>query len=130
MNILVVGCGNVGSYLASRLEEQGHDVSVIAQTISELNNLKDFSGFSVIGVPIDTDVLHSVGIENSDVVLAVTSNDNMNLMVSQMASEIYKIKQVVARVFDKSKQNVYAELNIQTMCTTDVSANVIIDMIK
>ena len=78
MNILIVGCGTVGAALADQLCARGHDVSIVdanAESFSRLS--QNFTGFTLTGVPIDSDVLRKAGIEGCDVVAAVTHNDNM-----------------------------------------------------
>ena len=64
MNILVVGCGKVGSRLASVLSRQGHDVSIVSNNEEEFDLLSsDFNGFTTHGVPIDQEILKKAGIE-------------------------------------------------------------------
>ena len=96
MNILIVGCGRVGRRLVHVLERLGHDVSVLdedAANLALLNELEPpFSGMAVAGVPIDGDVLRSAGIEACDAVAAVTKDDNINLMVAQIARELFGVK--------------------------------------
>ena len=67
MNILVIGCGKVGSQLASMLSEEGHDVSVVDRDAKNFEMLDDsFSGMTTVGVPIDQDVLKQAAEEYSD----------------------------------------------------------------
>ena len=88
MNIIVVGCGRVGSQLASYLDEVGHDVVVVDRDAENFEALSNrFHGFTVEGVPIDQDVLRRAGIENCDAVAAVSHNDNMNIMVHAMLTD-------------------------------------------
>lgn len=56
----------------------------------------DFSGYTISGVPIDQDVLKRAGIEGCDAILAMTEDDNVNIMVCQMAKEIFHTKTVLA----------------------------------
>ncbi|MEG0570900.1 MAG: NAD-binding protein, partial [Oscillospiraceae bacterium] len=105
MNIMVVGCGKVGSRLALALCEDGHDVSVVDRYESSFELLGSaFSGFTTIGVPIDQDVLKRAGIEDCDAVAAVSSDDNVNIMVSQLAHEIFKVPTVLARIYDPKRE--------------------------
>ena len=93
MNILVVGCGKVGSNLAGILSNQGHDVSVVDRNEEDFDLLpKDFDGFTTIGFPVDLDVLKKAGIESCDAVCAVTPNDNINIMTCEVAKEIFKVQ--------------------------------------
>ena len=90
MNILIVGCGKVGSMLASELDRMGHDVAVLDREEAHFTLLdSDFSGYTISGVPIDQDVLKRAGIEGCDAILAMTEDDNVNIMVCQMAKDIF-----------------------------------------
>ena len=90
MNILIIGCGRVGSELAELLDKRGHDVSVIDRRPENFDRLPgDFSGFTTTGVPIDQNVLRKAGIESCDAVCAVAQDDDLNIMAAQMAKEIF-----------------------------------------
>ena len=72
MNIIVVGCGKVGSMLASSLSREGHDVAVVDRVEENFSLLdSDFVGFTIPGVPIDQDVLKQAGIEGCDAICAM-----------------------------------------------------------
>ena len=111
MNILIIGCGRVGRRLVGVLERLGHDVSVVDAEAANLGLLREteppFSGMALAGVPIDGDVLRSAGIEDCDVVAAVTDDDNINLMAAQIAQKVFGVSHVIARVEDPSRKEVY-----------------------
>ena len=89
MNILVVGCGKVGSQLSNILSSMGHDTAVIDPDPASFERLSDdFRGYTVAGVPIDQTVLRRGGIEACDALAAVTEDDNTNVMVCQLARGI------------------------------------------
>lgn len=122
MNILVVGCGNVGAALCNSLSAQGHDVSVISETQEHFSNLSpDFSGYTTQGIAIDREVLKKAGIENVDALAAVTSNDNKNLMVIQLAKEFFHVPRVFARVTDPDKNAVFIGFGLKTVCPTNLT---------
>lgn len=124
MNILVIGCGRIGSSLAEELDKRGHDVSVIDQNPEKLEMLSaDFSGFTTIGIPIDLDVLKRAGITTCDVLYAVTDNDDINIMVSQIAHKTFKIGKIFARVADIRKGEVFEKLGINVLCPTRLTVN-------
>ena len=80
MNVLVIGSGRLGRYLASLLDQEGHDVAVIDENADNFRQLdKDFSGITVEGIPMDMEVLKEAGIENCDAVAAATPDDNLNI---------------------------------------------------
>lgn len=126
MNILVVGCGKVGSRLASVLSRQGHDVSVVAKEEESFTLLdSSFSGFTTHGVPIDQDVLKKAGIENCDALAAVTQDDNVNIMVSQLAREIFNVPKVLARIYDPRRGDVFSHFGLHTVCPTNLTVSAV-----
>ncbi len=124
MNILVVGCGNVGSALCTVLSAQGHDVSVISADKEQFSNLpSEFTGFTTLGVPIDQEILKKAGIENCEALAAVTSDDNTNLMVIQLAKEFFHVPRVFARVNDPKKNAVFTDFGLETICPTNTTVS-------
>lgn len=122
MNILVVGCGKVGARLAALLSSEGHDVSVVDKNDNAFEMLgKNFDGFKTCGIPIDQDVLRRAGIENCDAVAAVSSDDNINIMVSQLAHEIFHVPNVLARIYDPKRENVFSHFGLHTVCPTNLT---------
>lgn len=130
MNILVIGCGMIGSSLAEELDKQGHDVSVIDQNPEKLETLSaEFSGFTTVGVPIDIDVLKRAGITTCDVLFAVTGQDDMNIMASQLARQTFNVGRIYARVADIRKGEVFEKLGINVICPTKLTVNAACDAI-
>lgn len=126
MNIIVIGCGKVGSMLAGSLCRDGHDVVVVEKdekAFSLLDN--DFDGFTVVGVPIDHDTLRKAGIEGCDAVCAVSQDDNVNIMVCQMARTIFNVPIVLARTFDPRKQDVFRHFGLNTVCPTKLTVETV-----
>lgn len=124
MNILVIGCGMIGSSLAETLDSMGHDVSVIDRNPEKLETLSaDFNGFTTAGVPIDQEVLKRAGITTCDALFAVTSEDDMNIMVSQIARQTFNVKKIYARVVDIKKGEVFEKLGINVICPTKLTVN-------
>lgn len=123
MNILVVGCGELGSRVAIKLDEQGHEVSIIAEKQSDADTLVGFNGFITIGIAIDQDVLIKSGITDCDVVIVVTDSDNVNMMVSQMAKRIYNVNDVQARASEQSMISILKKLGIKMICPTEDSTD-------
>ena len=122
MNILVVGCGKVGSRLAGVLAREGHDVSIVDRFEESFDLLPDdFSGFKTSGIPIDQDVLRRAGIESCDALAAVSSDDNVNIMVSELAREIFHVKTVIARIYDPAREDVFSHFGLHTVCPTNLT---------
>lgn len=123
MNILIIGCGMVGSELAAELDMHGHDVSIVDKDGHFELLPDDFSGFTTTGVPIDQDVLKRAGIGSCDALCAVTDNDNVNIMVTQIASKVFGTPKVFARIRDISKGEIFESLGIHTVCPTRLVVN-------
>ena len=121
--IVVVGCGRLGSILASRLSSQGNSVVVIDPWESSFNNLSsEFSGFQITGDASELSVLRSAKADKADCLLAVTDKDNINLMVAQIAKNIFQVSTVLARVFDPAREKIYCNFGIATISPTQLSA--------
>ncbi len=126
MNIIVVGCGKVGSMLASSLSREGHDVAVVDRVEENFSLLdSDFVGFTIPGVPIDQDVLKQAGIEGCDAICAMTQDDNVNIMVCQLAKELFHVPIVLARTFDPRKRDTFRHFGINTVCPTRLTVETV-----
>ena len=123
MNILIAGCSQTGAKLAAELSREGHDVSVVDPSAAAQSLLPDdFTGYFTTGILIDEDVLRNAGIENCDAVAAVSDNDNINIMVSQIAKTIFHIGTVVASLQDPAREEKFGAL-ITTVCPTNIAAS-------
>jgi trk system potassium uptake protein TrkA len=121
--IVIVGCGRLGSHLASRLSHVGHAVVVIDANEATFNDLTaDFSGFRVEGDATQMAVLQEAKLNKADVLFATTHEDNVNLMVAQVARKVFHVPHVLARVFDPRREEIFAQLGIETICPTSVAA--------
>lgn len=131
MNILIIGCGKVGSMLANTLSNDGHDISIIDTNHDNFDNLdSDFSGFTTTGLPIDLDVLKEAGIKSCDILAAVSNDDNINIMVSQLAKEIFNIPKVISRINDPILKDVFSDFNINTISPTNLTVSSVLSVIN
>lgn len=130
MYIVIIGCGRIGGTLAQELSNEGHDVVVIDKEKSRLDALgSGFNGTRLRGVEFDHDILMEAGIEQAEVFLAMTPDDNINLMASQVALRLLGVKRVIARVCDPQKQFLYDQLGIETICPTSSASQATKEMI-
>lgn len=121
--VVIVGCGRLGSILANRLSSQGSSIVVIDRDDAAFEALStEFSGFRVTGDAAELSVLRQAKIDQADYLLATTRRDNVNLMVAQVAKEIFGVSHVFARVFDPSREQIYNQFGIETICPTKLSA--------
>lgn len=130
MNILIVGCGKVGSCLANYLSQLGHDVSIVDRFEENFDMLDNqFSGLVVKGVPIDQDVLKRAGIQGCDALAALSNDDNMNIMVSQVAREIFHVPRVIARIYDPQRKDIFSHFGLKTICPTNITVEAVYSML-
>ena len=124
MNILVIGCDQVGASLIRDLERIGHDISLIERDPEQLKRLDAFDdyrfgGTALVGDPTDPDVLRRGGVENCDAVAAVSEDDSVNLMAAQIAKSIFRRETVICRVSDPHLQVLYHKgYELETVCPT------------
>ena len=130
MRYVIVGCGRVGSALAKLLDSDGHEVIVVDENAAAFKRLgPKFKGHEVVGTGIDYDVLKRAGAASADGFVAVTNGDNRNIMAALIAQRMFKIKRIVARIYDPPRGQMYRELGVQTVCPTTVGAKLIRDVL-
>jgi trk system potassium uptake protein len=118
VHIVILGCGRVGALLAHRLDELGHSVAVVDQDPTSFRKLgPEFSGQTVTGVGFDRQTLETAGIARAHAFAAVSSGDNSNILAARVARETYGVEQVVARIYDPRRAEVYQRLGIPTVAT-------------
>lgn len=128
MRIVIVGCGRVGSALAKLLDADGHEVIVVDENPSAFKRLgQKFRGHVVVGTGIDYDVLKNAGAATADGFVAVTDGDNRNIMAALIAQRMFKIKRIVARIYDPPRGQMYRQLGVETVCPTTFGAKLIRD---
>jgi len=127
--VLIVGCGRVGSTIATTMLAEGHEVSVLdedAEAIALLDRGQPLSweergGRFTEGTALEIDALEAAGIGQADAFVASTDGDNTNLVIAQIAQRRYKVERVVVRVLDPARARWYAEQGLQTICPTQTA---------
>lgn len=124
MHIVIMGCGRVGSTLAHILEDLGHSVAIIDQSSEAFRRLRaGFRGRRVTGFGFERDVLIEAGIEHAGAFAAVSSGDNSNIISARVARETFGVENVVARIYDPRRAEVYQRLGIPTVATVRWTAD-------
>jgi trk system potassium uptake protein TrkA len=111
-----MGCGRVGAELTVQLSKAGHSVTVVDKRPEAFDRLPpEFNAKTVVGVGFDREVLEEAGIREADGFMAVSNGDNSNIVSARIAREYFRVPNVVARIYDPRRAEIYERLNIPTV---------------
>jgi trk system potassium uptake protein TrkA len=121
MKVMIIGCGRVGSVLANRLDEAGHQVVILDRSQHAFRRLSEkFSGERIVGNGLLDEFVRPTLGTKTDLLFAITDKDNINLMIAQRAKRNFRVDRVVAVVHDSILSGLYKELGLETVCPTDL----------
>lgn len=120
---IIIGCGRLGANLANALSNEGQNVLIMDESKHAFRRLApNFGGLSMVASGTDLDKLREAEIEKASSVIAVTNDDNTNIMAAQIARELFGVGRVIARLYDPECELVYKQLGISTICPSVLSA--------
>lgn len=120
---VIIGCGRLGANLANTLSNEGENVLIMDESKNSFRRLaSNFGGLSVVGNGTDLDELREAQIQQASAVIAVTNDDNTNIMIAQIARDVFHVDRVIARLYDPECETVYQEFGIDTICPSVLSA--------
>lgn len=127
MKVIIMGCGRVGAELATTLDREGHEVSILDVNDFQFTRFlpETFGGRKITGNGIDQDALRRAGIEQADAFVAVTAGDNRNVMACQIAKHIFGVPRLVCRIYDPIREQMYHSLGLRTISPTKVGARLL-----
>jgi trk system potassium uptake protein TrkA len=130
INVIVVGCGRVGSHLADLLYSEGHRVAVIDKDPQAFKRLSArFRGIRIQGDALDREILYQAGIQGADALAAATDSDSLNATIAIIAKSKFRVPKLAIRVFDPSDAEIYRRLGILTISPTEWGANLMKDLL-
>jgi trk system potassium uptake protein TrkA len=128
VKIIIMGCGRVGAQLASLLDAEGHQVTVLDIDAHSFRRLPpSFGGTALVGDGTDEEMLRKAGIAEADAFVAVTQGDNRNVMGAQIAKNIFNVQRVICRIYDPLRKDVYEALGLEAVSPTTVFAQLLRD---
>lgn len=120
---VIVGCGRLGAFLAESLSDAGHGVLVIDLRQEAFRKLPpNFGGLAMAGDAADLSVLREAQLDEAGALVAVTDSDNLNIMVAQIAKDIFGIPRIIARLYDPERSSICEDSGIKTVCPSELSA--------
>ncbi len=126
MKVVIMGCGRVGAQLASLLDADGHQVTILDKDAYSFRRLPpEFNGTALLGNGIDEDVLKKAGIEEAEAFFVLTQGDNRNVMAAQIAKHIFNVPRVICRIYDPLRQELYQTLGLEAISPTTVFAQLL-----
>ncbi len=127
MYCVIIGGGKVGFHLSLILQAQGHEVTVIEKDTAKLERLeRELGEAAVHGDGSRPSVLESAGCRRADVVVAVTGDDAVNLLISQIAAKIFGVQRTMARLNSPRNRRIFAALGVEgTVSSTAIIADLI-----
>ena len=125
MQVIIAGCGRVGSQLALSLSHEGHNVVVIDKDPKAFQRLEmSFNGMTLTGMAFDEALLKEAGIKGADAFAALTNYDNTNLMAAEIAAGIFGVPHVTARVYNPDKELTYRTMGIDYIIGSTMLAEI------
>ena len=99
MNIIICGAGRVGFTISKLLSEQKHSITVIDQSSEDIEKIKDSLDVNaIVGKATYPSILEKANASDADIIIAVTRNDEINMLICQIAHTVFKIYKKIARI--------------------------------
>jgi trk system potassium uptake protein TrkA len=128
--VIILGCGRVGAELASLLDRDGHDVTVIDTNVETFRRLPvGFTGTILAGDGLDADMLQRAGVEKADAFIALTDGDNHNIMATEIARHLHNVPTVISQIKDPLRSEAFDALGIESVSPTVLGAERIRELI-
>jgi len=126
MKIIIVGYGRVGTQVVHLLGTKNHSIVIVDKNRAVLDRTVEETGVKVlIGDAVDPDLLRQAGADKADVLLALTREENTNLMVAQMARIVFKVPKVMALVYDPEREKSFHAAGIGALTLTVTGAQLL-----
>jgi trk system potassium uptake protein TrkA len=128
MKILIMGCGRTGAQLATMLDADGHQITILDTNDYSFHRLPaGFTGTALVGDGTNEETLKKAGILETDAFVAVTQGDNRNIMAAQIAKHIFNVPKVIMRIYDPLRRELYNNLGLEAFSPTVIFAQLLKD---
>ena len=132
MYVIVVGAGKVGYHLAKTLVQEGHEIVLLEKDRKTADALTEELGELIVhGDGCEISTMSNIGMGRANVVVAVTGDDEDNLVICQMAKRKFGVPRTIARVNDPKNEELFKQLGIdQTVSSTRIIFNLLEQQIE
>jgi len=130
MKAVVIGCGRVGSAVATQLAAEGWDVTAVDEKEEALGRLGSWKGGFVVGHGMDAEILERAGMADADAAVISTDGDNTNIVIGQVVQKRYGVACVVVRVLDPRRAEFYSKRGLRTVCPTQTAISFLTDAVR
>jgi Trk K+ transport system NAD-binding subunit len=115
MRVLIIGGGRVGRALTRRLEDRDEEVVIIEHDDAQLEKVRGMGMAARRGDGTDREFLRRAGADNAAVIAATTSDDDVNLLVAQLARNAFDVDTVIARVNQPANEEAFEDLDVEAI---------------
>ncbi|MFH1825199.1 MAG: TrkA family potassium uptake protein [Candidatus Firestonebacteria bacterium] len=131
MKIVIVGCNRISASLSNVLLKDKHNITIIDKSENTFSKLEEsYTGDKILGDATDIDILKKADLDTVDMFLALTDNDNANIMIAQIVKNKFKTKRIICKVDDPIRAQAYKELDLETICPTTNTINMLKNIIS
>ncbi|MHB1554671.1 MAG: potassium channel family protein [Acidimicrobiales bacterium] len=131
MHLVIIGCGRTGSALAARFDSEGDSVAVVDHDAESRRRLPGaFRGEFIQGDGLLRPVLEGAGVEEAEALVAVSSSDSTNVVVTRVARDVFHVPHVVGRIDDPSRVQFGIDLGLTMIATVRTTVDRVHRMLR
>ncbi len=130
MHTIIVGAGEAGMELAQKLDERGENVVIVDEKREEVEKARREGFNTICGDGRDLDILEDAGAKKAKIVAATTHDDDVNIVVSQMAKSKFDIDKIIARVNEPENKTAFKDLNVNYITSPEAIADAFENIIE
>lgn len=126
MRVLIVGCGRVGAQLAMLLSSEEHEVTIMDTDARSFTKLHvAFSGTALVGNGTSQGSLREAGIDHADALIAVTGEDNTNILSAQLAKHMFNVPKAICLLYDPQRSEFYQTRGLEVISPVQTLAKLL-----
>ncbi|MCH8198601.1 MAG: TrkA family potassium uptake protein [Chloroflexi bacterium] len=130
-NVLIVGCGRLGAMVATALVDRGDHVTIIDTDAENFRRLAEQPGLSMIVADgTSNEDLRRAGVESADVFISLTAQDTVNALAAQAAQLTFGVSNVVCRINDPVRREMYEGLGLRTVSPSQVMTDLVLEAVE